>query len=330
MKNQFIILILLPICVAAQNPHFPKLRISGPCNDEFINNYKGKWLIPEPFSITDYHDEVMKRFNAIQDLVHQTFPQPIGADVSRSGSFAKTSFADEVKYIVVRDRDLEETKTRINPVYRLSYGCSLFPWSCTDNPNEISNGYPEIGGLGLKVDANWLYILNGTVMGGSNEWTIDGRPIKTKMFTIGKWRGYDMLSDVPLNFANQSSSRFVLISRDGMLPYIPVTRKQYLDRATQYTMRFYDDLNKAIQQNNDALPAQVRSPKEELDDQKAQNTKAKNAALKKLQDELESTTKKGLLDSTAVVRVDALLMNEGPVFLPEPQGGTMLATENPN
>ena len=330
MKMQILILLLFSIQLSAQNPHFPKVKITVPCSDEFINNYKGKWLIHEPISVNDYHDEVMRRLNAIQDLVHQTYPQPMGVDVSWGGSFAKTSFADEVKYVLVRDRDLEETQTRVNPVYRLTYGCSLCPWICTDQPNEMYNGYPEIAGTGLKIDANWLYILNRNVMGGGDEWRIDGRPIKTKMFTVGTWKGYDVMSIVGGYYADQRSSKYVLISRDGILPYIPVTRKQYLDRAIQYATRFYDDLNKTIQQNNEAMPAQVRSPQKEIDDQKDRNTKAKNDALKKLHDELEKTTKDGLLDTPAVVRLDPLLMNEGPVFLPEPEGGTLLATENPN
>jgi len=329
MNKQIIIILFFSIQASAQNPHFPKIRISGPCSDAFISNYKGKWLIHEPIDINEYHNEVVNRLNAIQDLVHQTYPQPIGVDVSWGISSAKTSFADEVKYVLVRDRDPEETTTKTNPVYRFTYGCSLCPWLCTGNPNEMYNGYPEIGGTGLKIEANQLNILNGNVM-GSDEWTIDGRPIKTKMFTVGKWKGYDILSIVGGYYADQRSSQYILISRDGMLPYIPVTRKQYLDRAIQYTISFYDDLNKMIQKNNDALPAQVRSSKEEIDNQKAQNTKAKNDALKKLHDELEKTTRDSLLDEPAVVRLDPLLMNEGPVFLPESEGGTMLATENPN
>jgi len=38
----------------------------------------------------------------------------------------------------------------------------------------------------------------------------------------------------------------------------------------------------------------------------------------------------GWLDVPAVVRIDPLLMNEGPVFQTEAEGGCMLATENPN
>ena len=86
MKKQIIILLLFSIQASAQNPHFPKVKISVPCKDEFINNYKGKWLIHESISVNDYHDEVMKRLNAINDLVRQIYPEPTGADAGWSAS----------------------------------------------------------------------------------------------------------------------------------------------------------------------------------------------------------------------------------------------------
>ncbi len=189
--------------------------------------------------------------------------------------------------------------------------------------------YPEGSSGSIVIRANDLEILNENYADG-NEWTIEGRPIKRKMFATGKWKGYDMMSSVGGIYADAASEHFVLISRDGMLPYIPITRKQFLDRAIQYITRYYDELTKKMLEANETLPAQFRSPQKEIDDQKAQNAKAKNDALKKLQDELEKTTKDGLLDAPAVVRIDPLLMNEGPVFLSEAEGGCLLATENPN
>jgi len=83
-------------------------------------------------------------------------------------------------------------------------------------------------------------------------------------------------------------------------------------------------------QANEDLPAQFRSSQKEIDDQEDRNIKAKNEALKKLHDALEKTSKDRLLNAPAVVRIDPLLMNEGPVFQSEAEGGCMLATENPN
>jgi len=333
MKKQIIILLLFSIHGSAQNPHFPKVKISVTCSDEFINNYKGKWLIHDSklsrISVNDYHDEVMKRLNAINDLVRQIYPEPTGGDAGWSGEFAKTSFADEVKYVPVKDRDPEETKTTAKPVYRYNYSCILFPWMCTSNPNEIMNMYPEGTSGSIVIRANDLEILNENYA-DANEWTINGRPIKRKMFAAGNWKGYDMMSSVGGIYANAASEHFVLISRDGALPYIPITRKQYLDRAIQYVTRYYDELTNKIVQSNESMPSQFRTPQDELDKQKAQNMKFKNGALKKLQDELQKTTKDGLLDAPAVVGIDPLLMNEGPVFKPEAEGGWLLATENPN
>jgi len=329
LKKQFIILLLFSIHASAQNVHFPKVKISAPCTQEFLNNYKGKWLIHEPISVADYHDEVMRRLNTINDLVRQIYPQPTGGDAGWSAAFAKTSFADEVKFVPVKDRDPEETKTKINPVYRYNYTCGLSPWVCTGNPNEIMNMYPEGSSGFIDINANDLQILNEIYAAG-DEWRIDGRPIKRKLFAAGQWKGYDMMSSVGGYYADPASDHFVLISRDGILPYIPVTRKQFLDRAIQYVARYYDELTKKLLQANEGLPAQFRSPQKDLDDQKDRNTKAKNEALKKLHDALEKTTKDSLFDAPAVVRIDPLLMNEGPVFQTEAEGGCMLATENPN
>jgi hypothetical protein len=330
MKKQLIILLLFSIHAAAQNPHFPKVKIPVACSDEFIKNYKGKWLIPDlsPISV-DFHDEALKRLNAINVFVRNIYPEPTGADAGWIGEFAKTSFADEAKFVPVKDRDPEETKTKINPVYRYNYTCGLSPWVCTGNPNEIMNMYPEGSSGFIDINANDLEILNEIYAAG-DEWRIDGRPIKRKLFAAGQWKGYDMMSSVGGYYANPASDHFVLISRDGMLPYIPVTKKQYLDRAIQYVTRYYDELTKKLVEGNDAMPAQFRASKEEMDKQTAFYTKSKNDALTKLREALEETTRKGLLDATAVVRIDPLLMNEGPVFQSEAEGGCMLATENPN
>jgi hypothetical protein len=78
------------------------------------------------------------------------------------------------------------------------------------------------------------------------------------------------------------------------------------------------------------LPAQFRAPKEDIDRQEDNNERLKNDALKKLSVELDKTTKNGLLDSPAIIRIDPLFTVDGPIFLPEKDGGCLLATENPN
>ncbi|HVT85766.1 MAG TPA: hypothetical protein VHD35_11220 [Chitinophagaceae bacterium] len=335
MKKQFIIFLLFSIHASAQNkdpnPHFPKVKITFPCTQEYINNYKGKWLIPgldpRSFGVDEYHKEVAMRLNQIQNLVSKTYPQPIGNDAFWSGTLGQSSFADEVEY-VLSDNEWKPKTLKTNPVYSYRYNVSLCSWVC-HGTNEIMNGYPEIGGGGLVIKANDLEILNGNYHEG-NEWRIDGRPIKKKMFTIGKWKGYDLMAAAGGISPDDASSHFILICRDGMLPIIPVTRKQYLERAIIYIKRTYDELTQRIIKSNEELPAQFRAPKEDIDRQKDNNERLKNDALKKLSVELDKTTKNGLLDSPAIIRIDPLFTVDGPIFLPEKDGGCLLATENPN
>jgi len=53
-------------------------------------------------------------------------------------------------------------------------------------------------------------------------------------------------------------------------------------------------------------------------------------ALKKAQDELDKTTKDGLLDATAIIASEIFSTDVEEIFIPEAQGGAMLVTENPN
>jgi hypothetical protein len=336
MKKQIIILLLFSIQLSAQNkdpnPHFPKLKIPVPCTQDFINSYKGKWLIP-PNTLfnsanNNYSQGAMTRIKNIHELVRQVYPQPMGSDGYWVGSYRKTYFGDKVKYVTENNRTTRESVT-LNQVEGWAYGMKLFAWGCTENANEIWNGYPDAGlGGAITVYANDLLVLIDELDDAA--WTIDGRPIKKKMPVVGRWKGYDILARNGGEYAQQNSDFYILISRNEMLPYIPVTRKQYLDRAIQFITTFYDGTNKKIEETNQSMPAQYRAPQEEINNQKALNTKARNDALKKLEGELEKTTKNGLLEATAVVRIDPLFTVEGPIFLPEKDGGTTLVIENPN
>ncbi|MEO7263705.1 MAG: hypothetical protein ABIW38_02280 [Ferruginibacter sp.] len=324
MKKYYIILFLFSIHASAQNAKFPKLKITVPCNQEFLDNYKGKWLIPDNTLFNspnnNYSQGAMKRIKDIHELVKQTYPQPMGSDAIWHGTYIKTYFGDKVKYVTENDRSQKESVT-ITPLEGWKYNTVLFAWFCSENANEIWNGYPDAGGgNGITVEANNLQILNGEFM-DDGEWLIDGRPIQRKMHTIGKWKGYDIMATNGGAYAQQNSEYFILISRKDMLPYIPVTRKQYLDRAIAYATKFYDKIIASGEQIPD---------KAERDENKNRNLNAKNDAVKKLQNELEKTTKDGLLESPAFVGTDPLVMNEGPIFLPEKDGGIMLAIENSN
>ena len=328
MKRQLIILLFFTLQLSAQNKdpnhHFPVEKISVPCTKDFINNYEGKWLIHKnelaTNSVKEYSNEALKRLNAMNDLVREIYPQPTGSDAEWQGTFNKTSFADQVKYVMNQNNMLNEEHVKINPVYRYLYRFDLYPWNCK-GPDEIMNGYPvKEGFTQLSIDANLATILPGNFLDG-NEWTTDGRPIKKKLPVLEKWKGYDMCTSQGGAYVPLVHDRFVLITRPGELPYVPVTRQQFFDRAIRYVTRYWDE---AIASTN------VFSDKTQVEELKKDNAKAKKDALQRLLDELDKTTKQGLLNSPAIICGYDITMTTGPVFSTEEDGGNMLVTENPN
>ena len=186
--------------------------------------------------------------------------------------------------------------------------------------------------------------------------------IKSKLTVQGSWKGYDLMWEGGQG-RELHHNRYVLIHRKGELPYIPVTRKQYLDRALIYVNKFYDKMIKSFdlvpvrsleeqealkkktldgyKKNYGSDPKKLKSAvdyylssyqtdQQRRDEQINKIVKERNAELKNIQDELEKTTKEGLLDSPAIVTGVSGIFNPGaPVFSTEEEGGSMLVTENP-
>ena len=193
-----------------------------------------------------------------------------------------------------------------------------------------------------------------------NDVLIDGQVIKLKQTVQGSWKGYDLMWEGGPG-RELHSHRSVLIHRKGELPYIPVTRKQYLDRALIYVNKFYDKMIKSFDlvpvrslEEQEALKKKTiegyektyagdpkksksavdyylmsyQTDQQRVDDQKNIIVKNKNAVLKQYQDALEKSTADHLLDSPAIVPAPFGPTAGGPVFSTEEEGGTMLVTEN--
>lgn len=326
MKLPGIIFLFLFVHANAQNARFPKVKLSVPCTEEFANNYQGKWLITK--NASSYSADVKKRFQQINELLHETYPEPMGGDAAWNGSFTKNSFANQVKYEWNQNQMFNEEPVKINTVYSYYYNLVIYPWYCCST-GEICNIYPEIsGGVGLSIYGNYLQkVIQGNYIREKGyEWTIAGRPVKIKSPAAGKLMGYDiMTSEGGPSVLPLTTTRMIMITRRGMLPYIPVTRKQYFDKTIPFVTKYYDDNIAYTDQITDKAYDQT-----DKEDSKKALAKLKNDALKRLKDELENTTKAGLLNAPAIVRYDPLLQTEGPVFTTEEEGGNMLVTENPD
>ena len=154
--------------------------------------------------------------------------------------------------------------------------------------------------------------------------------------------------------------RHVLIHRKGILPYIPVTRKQYLEYCIIYHTKIWNETiqsfaqvpvrpleeqekekkakldkfqkdfgndPKKLKANVDYYLSGYQTDQQRRDEQVVKAKKNKEDELKKFTDELEKTTKEGLLNSPAMVLVKYYSIPS--VFETDPEKGLILVTENP-
>ena len=176
----------------------------------------------------------------------------------------------------------------------------------------------------LRVAVNALTLLPHS-QAGPEEMRIDGREIRMMPVIKGKWKGYTLYTP-----ERGSGETMVLLHREGMLPYIPVTRKQYLDLSIRHLTNWYDKMIADMDKNAKAFidagmtdPQTIKEGKEKFEIQKKD-------VLKYYQDELAATTAAGLLDTPAIIPgVMGDVSTIDPIFTTEAAGGRMLATENP-
>ena len=153
--------------------------------------------------------------------------------------------------------------------------------------------------------------------------TVDGLQVFDRRRPAGTWKGYDLY--VPQWNAIEQGG-LVLLTRKGMLPYRPVTRKQYLEYMITTIQRFYDDTIAAaneILKNPDAsrVPEFVEGAKRSL----ADASKIRDERTAPFQEELKKNAADKTLDSPAIVE------GEGPdTFTTEEKGSKAIVTLNPD
>jgi hypothetical protein len=362
MKKQITILVL--ILTAASYSYAQ----DAPCNDAVIMNTTGKWYRPKanPYVPPDKTNftkpqqlAIAARMEEMYKMMLKAIPVPMGLDGGWDYRNYDEEFASKVKYITTRDGDVQMDYVKQN---RLScYDCLWSFWDFNCYTGKLGRSYPgdPMAGINITVN-NFGALLNEAF---NDEYTlIDGRTIHRKQTVQGSWKGYDLMWEGGLG-RELHSSRYVLIHRKGELPYTPVTRKQYLDRAFIELNKFYDDMIKGIdlmpvrsleeqetlkkktledyQKKYGSDPKRLKSStdyylmsyqtdQQQRDDRKNKTIKQKNAVIKHYQDALEKTIADNMLDSAAIVFMAPFGPSETePVFSTEEEGGTMLVTENP-
>ena len=320
MKKLIIITVLHFTCFIGRSQQF--FKTTTPCNDELLKNTAGRWVnggdrLYAKIS-KQQQQEIFNRIDKIHQFVFPIYPSPLGIDAAWLRFTSEEDLAQQVIYDHYPNGSIKEDFVNGIPVVNYSYLAKFFQYLCGRDKYEMRRGFPSEGGASVEVFANHLNDFlphSGSVEGMQ----IGGREIRTMPPVKGKWKGYTL-------YQREAGSgiTMVLLHRDGMLPYIPVTRKQYLDLSISYFNKLYDKWIADGEQTAKAWGIKPDpSAKEKIE-------KQRKDVLKYYRDELAASTAAGLHNTPAIITT--YMCDPGteyPIFTSEIAGGKMLATENP-
>ncbi len=322
------------------------------CSDSVLMAIKGKYkqsgniIDPSISSVlpSSQQKEVWNRLEVMHQMLLEAYPVPTGFESDWGKAMSRGLFAQDANL------------TKGNPVCVYTYKANFNSYACVQNKSK-DLFCCEPGTSQLRVVVNDLGFIS-TGMKMDAKMTINGLPFSIRNPVRGSWKGYELIHGDHIG----STTRMILIHRPGALPYIPVTRKQYLDFCIIYLNNFYDEsinstnlmpvrsleVQKSLKNKSlDKIDEDYKNdPKKrdiirknfldtyKTDQQRRDETvniviKNKTDVLKRYNDELEKTKRDGLLDSPAFIRTVAGVTEGEPIFIPESENGKMLITENP-
>ena len=307
MKNQVFLSLLCFLYFNTWSQQF--VKTTTPCNNELLKKTAGRWIkTGEAYHAKisqQQQKEIQNRLNAFHQLMFNLYPSPVAFD-------AIPSFCTD-------DKELNGDAT----VY-YSYTGFFCAYTCGRETYEMMRGYPRESGTEMSIHVNFLeniFLHSITDKPLIETMRIDGRPIKSMPVLVGKWKGYDVY--VP---ETGSGEKIVLLHRLGVLPYIPVTRKQYLEKCLVFLPKFF-----APDPNGLKNVELWGGDKKAYEEQLKKMEKIKDDVLKYYQAELRATTSTGLLDSPAIISGGmADIGTSNPIFTTQASGGRMLVTVAPS
>lgn len=255
------------------------------CNDSLIMSIKGTWSKypqqPKSLPVTKAElDQAIKNMSAFHQLLLNVYPEGIGCEPQVNMTNPHPSFY-------------------VPSVYSYNYYTAIFPYVCIkDKPVNIKKTNTTFRVIVNNFEMFWLRA----------NFFIAGQEIFYRQRKAGNWNGYSAYysEEQPL----------VMLTRKDMLPYKPVTRKEYLD----YMIHDEDSslTNMANLYNKDNDPS--------MKQQATEITKRKNNILKIFREELVKCSKQNLLDSPAVVNGirNVTFSDNTGIFTTEEKGGTAL------
>jgi hypothetical protein len=351
IKTQLILLLILvsfDISLWSQST----IKTTLPCTDAIAQKADGKWIKSSDLGSVS-SKEIYNRLDAIHDLVFKTYPEPKGVDAVWHRAAGVSYFGSKRKYYKTNDDRLTFDYFNTPHFLQYSYTAGFFAYYCDAYEKSILKpGYPGETGTWVNIIAN----KNIGETGVDDSWTINGLPVITKKAAQYKEDGYESYYPEP-----GYKVRGVLVYRKGgILPYIPVTRKQYLDYCIIYHTKIWNEVIRGVEQmpvrsaeeqekekntklvrlekqfandpqklkaNTDYYLAGYKTDLQIREDKLRETKKLKEDILKKFTDEIERSKNDGLLNSPAMIKV---MYYAEPIFETDPVYGLMLITENPD
>ena len=311
------------------------IKTTIPCDDELLFKTPGRWFKYTDVWQVDHiafnkslQQEVSNRADKIQAMMQQIYPEPMGVDVAWKRTLGFSTFADKVTYIRNDQFTMDRNVIVEKPVASFGYVAGFFRHFCaTDNANEIWSGYPGETGTWLNISANSFNGFAEEYFGNEDTLTIGGYPVHLRPPLKQSFDGYQLFySKGNVDNPHFTPELFALVHRKGESPYIAVTRKQYLEKCLIHIDKFQDLMIKSFEQTPLVTGEGQGSKSEQL----AELKKNKEAILKRYRDELEQSTREGLLDAPAIIPVTIYNMDEyTPIFVEE-NIGWMIVRANPN
>lgn len=284
MKNNITLVILFHFF------SFYSIAQTTTCNDSLIMSIKGTWSkFPQqpnsqPVTKAEF-DQATKNMGAFHQLLLNAYPDGIGCE-------PQVNMINPSPSIYVPS------------VYSYYYYTAIFPYVCIKNkPVYINQTNTTFRVIVNHFENFWLQA----------HFFIAGQEIFYRQRKTGKWNGY--------NAYYSEEHPLVMLTRKNMLPYKPVTRKEYLDYMIHY---------------EDSLLTNMANQYKKIDDPSMKEqaeaiTNRKNNILKIFREESEKSSKQNLLDSPAVVRGirNVTFSENAGIFTTEEKGGTALLMINP-
>lgn len=315
---KYLILILVFLSLHLQSFSQSEITtISEDCTDAYLMSIKGKYkqsgniILPgvqgSARLTAAQQQAVLKRLDTVHQMLLSAYPVPTGFEALWWKVLHPGDFAGDIN-----------VKNSIH-IYTYQYRVEFNSYACYANkPRDLFCCEPGTSTFEVSVNDFSYY---GSSAGGNEKMTINGLRVYKRYPVKGTWKGYELVHIGTL----ESTKRIVLLHRPGELPYIPVTRKQYLEFCLKYLDEYMDELIKGMNDMPEGNPEQKKIKNQTI--QRIVNNKKK--ILKRYEDEMEKTKAANLLDSPAFIKEVATIHEGVPILTTEEENGGMLFTHNP-